>query len=313
MLKGTPMKVAMKDTMLAPNEAAWRVGTWLSRSCLVRPVAADTDIGIDLYCELIQKERPFLHFWVQVKTGATQITFEKDSQTARFTFRAKDLDYWWRQPIPVFVFLVPPRGHASERWLYIVDVTRWLVQRGGPPGTAMQIVSQHRCEFQGESDLRKFLDDTVPKTYAMLAIREGVSRHVPQLDPAYEVVTMYQYRAMFHQEVVEQIRQTASGTLTDLMMAGSLTLLTSAQIASASHLAKLLEVYTKLPFTKYHHEDFRALGLFAQWEGDGQQAKALYRRAQESIRNDPVIDPKDAAWMASLDAYDRLIASCEKQ
>jgi hypothetical protein len=38
-----------------------------SAGCLVRPVAAGTDVGVDLYCESVAEGKPFLHFWVQVK------------------------------------------------------------------------------------------------------------------------------------------------------------------------------------------------------------------------------------------------------
>ena len=33
------------------NFAEATVAAWLSRRCLVRPVATGTDIGVDLYCE----------------------------------------------------------------------------------------------------------------------------------------------------------------------------------------------------------------------------------------------------------------------
>jgi len=42
------------DSSLKGNAGVWRVGKWLADGgCLVRPVAADTDIGVDLYCEIM--------------------------------------------------------------------------------------------------------------------------------------------------------------------------------------------------------------------------------------------------------------------
>lgn len=74
----------------------------LSQFCLVRQVAGGTDVGIDLYCESLTDEQPNNHFWVQVKASShahNTISLEKEK-----------LLYWWRQPIPVFVFLV----HVTE-------------------------------------------------------------------------------------------------------------------------------------------------------------------------------------------------------
>ena len=55
---------------LKGNYAQTLVSTWLSRMCLVRPVAEGTDIGIDLYCEAIVDGVPYLHFWVQVESDS---------------------------------------------------------------------------------------------------------------------------------------------------------------------------------------------------------------------------------------------------
>ena len=49
---------------LKANHAEAAVTGWLSRVCLIRPVSAGTDIGVDLYCESVLEDRPFLHFWV---------------------------------------------------------------------------------------------------------------------------------------------------------------------------------------------------------------------------------------------------------
>lgn len=59
----------VNENCLKGNYAASYVASKLSAYCLVRPVAADTDVGIDLYCETVQENQPFLHFWMQVKSG----------------------------------------------------------------------------------------------------------------------------------------------------------------------------------------------------------------------------------------------------
>jgi hypothetical protein len=315
------MKVVKEATVLAPNEATWRVGNWLSQACLVRPVAADTDIGIDLYCEVVQEERPFLHFWVQVKTGKKHIAFEAEGAKASFRFRSGDLAYWWKQPIPVFAFLVPPRGHPHERWLYVVDLTRWLLKQGGPPATDEPIESDIRCDTEDASDLNAFLLDAVPKTYAIAAIREGVSAFVPVARPSYEVVTMYGFRGRYHGKVVDQVRQTASATLTDLTASPG----TPGQRLTAEFLAGLLELHKGSAtaeknagvqnqdrvFTD-HWEDYRALGLFDLRQGRPEDAKAYFVQAKQLILSDGNIDAAKPGWQVAISCLDTLIAKCDE-
>lgn len=81
-------------------------GYLLSQFCLIRQVASGTDVGIDLYCESITDEQPNNHFWVQVKSSLEE---------QRSVSLEKELLYWWRQPIPVFIFLVQVSGgHATK-------------------------------------------------------------------------------------------------------------------------------------------------------------------------------------------------------
>ena len=60
---------AVTENRLKGNYGASLVMSRLSGECLVRPVAAETDVGVDLYCETVAEGRPFLHFWLQVKAG----------------------------------------------------------------------------------------------------------------------------------------------------------------------------------------------------------------------------------------------------
>jgi len=108
----------------------------LSKHCLIRPVAAGTDVGIDLYCEHFEESgmkegtetrlyKPFLHFWVQVKSGK-KIYVHKNKKIASYQFKYKDLKYWERQPIPVYAFLVPynyEKRSEEPEYVYIVDIS----------------------------------------------------------------------------------------------------------------------------------------------------------------------------------------------
>ena len=126
---------SVDQNRLKGNYAEALATAWLSRKCLIRPVAAGTDIGIDLYCEAVVDGIPYLHFWVQVKVIQRASLRVQDGKTmASYAFDKRHLEYWDRQPIPVYALLVP-----LDSWppvepdaIYGVRVTDQLVRQGLP-------------------------------------------------------------------------------------------------------------------------------------------------------------------------------------
>ena len=110
---------------LKGNFGAAVVMARLSARCLVRPVAADTDVGVDLYCETVAEDgRPFLHFWIQVRAGEQCKVRGGDSHSTSCSFSRDHLNYWSRQPVPVFAALVPTDWPVRcEPTIYVVDIT----------------------------------------------------------------------------------------------------------------------------------------------------------------------------------------------
>jgi hypothetical protein len=77
---------------LKGNYSQNTVSALLSRTCLVRPVAEGTDIGVDLYCESVLDQSPHLHFWAQVKTiSSSQILKKGGQEVACFDFDTNHL------------------------------------------------------------------------------------------------------------------------------------------------------------------------------------------------------------------------------
>ncbi len=171
---------------LKGNYAASYVAARLCTSCLVRPVAADTDVGIDLYCETVQGHQPFLHFWLQVRSGS-KCKRAADESTASCRFDRRHLQYWSRQPVPVFAALVP-----VEEWpvrkappIYIVHITMDLLACGLPSAKKPWLHSKTVLHRGNEEDLRTFLDRTVPAAAAQLECEKGVVKPMPQLYQQY--------------------------------------------------------------------------------------------------------------------------------
>ena len=108
--------MVMKDNQLKGNWAEQYISARLTeRGCLVRHVPQGHDIGIDLYCETIEEDTPFLHFWCQIKTSNK---WKGDKKRISFPIKKGEKQYWIKQPVPVFVFLVPDlRDEYTERFI----------------------------------------------------------------------------------------------------------------------------------------------------------------------------------------------------
>src|ERR1019366_8952263 len=71
--------------------------------------------------------RPFLHFWLQVKTGE-QCRLDSRGKPS-CPLKLDHLDYYREQPVPVFAALVPTTEWPirSEPDVYIVDITAQIL------------------------------------------------------------------------------------------------------------------------------------------------------------------------------------------
>jgi hypothetical protein len=122
------------ENRLKGNYGTALVMSRLSGECLVRPVAADTDVGVDLYCETVAEHtwRPFLHFWLQVKAG-DQCKLNANAQKALCSFDWDHLNYWKQQPVPVFAALVPSEWPVTqEPDIYVIDITSQIIEKDLP-------------------------------------------------------------------------------------------------------------------------------------------------------------------------------------
>lgn len=313
------------------NAAVADVKAWLTRECFVRDVAEGTDVGIDLYCESLDQQEPFLHFWVQVKSreaktenANARLKIKRDGSDAGWSFKAKDLLYWSRQPVPVFVFLVPPVGHRFESFFYVVDLTEWLISDGGEAwlkgSRRFKVIRSHiRYDVNSPADLTAFVHDRMPKVSAKLRIRDGASSFVPVVDEShYTRVSMYNYRAPYYVRVIDQIRRTCSGTLSDL--AAFRGRLPQPDVASKpitrkqamDFLGKWLALYySALPWKEEHWEDYRAFGYLEWCRGNPTKAREWYQKAKSTIEKDRGAKESEPGWKWAIDALDKLIKQCD--
>lgn len=163
---------------LKGNYAEHLVSVWLSEQCLVRPVAAGTDIGIDFYCEAIVADQPYKHFWVQVKAiGKSKLFEENGDSMAKFPFKTNDLKYWAKQPIPVYVFLVPvPKWPPVEpQKIYCIRMTDYIIRNGVPENGSITLSTKECFEkISLSKDLNSFIQQTIPWDSSIILLEKGI-------------------------------------------------------------------------------------------------------------------------------------------
>lgn len=111
-----------------------------SQGCFIRHVTQGHDSGVDLYCETTYDGQPFLHFWCQVKSKQS---WKGKKDKIIFSPEPRHVEYWLKQPVPVFVFLVP--ASRDKRPLYYICTPLDLANKkmtsflkvNGPKGLSM--------------------------------------------------------------------------------------------------------------------------------------------------------------------------------
>ena len=297
------------DNQLKGNYGAAVVMARLSAAeCLVRPVAADTDVGIDLYCETIdqrnssldQKE-PFLHFWIQVKAGK-QCRVNPADKTASCCFDCSHLKYWARQPIPVFAALVPTEWPPSdEPHVYIVDVTTQFIMGHlitGHPRSSQTLRSDHYWPSGSKEAVSEFLVQVVPDSTARLQCSRGVVAASPTLTPQYEHSIPPVPVTRFRKKILTQLRTTAAFSILFSSSSGERTL------EDREFRRKLACVVGQFKDDE-HWESFMALGWSSHADQKYSSAVKFYRRAKSIIQRDRKVCDKPE-WQEQIHRIDRL-------
>ncbi|PIV06107.1 MAG: hypothetical protein COS57_05170 [Syntrophobacterales bacterium CG03_land_8_20_14_0_80_58_14] len=269
------------ESRLKGNYGAAVVMARLSAKCLVRPVAADTDVGVDLYCETVdQKEQqPHLHFWVQVKAG-NQCKKDPSSESARCSFKRSELEYWARQPVPVFAALVPTEWPPqSDPDIYIVDITTWSLFEDFSARKEPTLHSNYHWPAKNTESVKTFLTKVVPESTARLQISKGVIEASPVLTRQYVRSIPAVPVSRFKDKILNQIRTTATNSI--LFSYGQVDEQKD-DIAFLHRLARIVAFFNE----DHHWETYMARAISSHADQDYDGALALYNGAVDSIKGD---------------------------
>jgi hypothetical protein len=301
---------AITPNRLKGNYGAALVSSRLSGECLVRPVAADTDVGVDLYCETVAEGHPFVHFWLQVKAGDQCKVHPCRSATC--SFDGEHLKYWFRQPVPVFAALVPTEWPVVEEpTIHIVDVTTQILKNlNYLERQSVNLVSEYSWQAGDRSSVVDFLEQVVPATAARLQVRNGVVARIPQQTINYVHTTPSVPVLAFQKEILTQLRSTAAHAV----------IFSATDEPTDAHefrrfLARIIELFTNSQFRQhnYHWENFFSLALSKHLDQDYAKAESLYEEAQNCIHADPNVCD-EGSWQLLVARIGRLkqLALCQR-
>ncbi|MBA7548294.1 hypothetical protein ES705_40745 [subsurface metagenome] len=166
------------------------------------------------------ENRPFIHFWVQVKAG-NQCTVSADGESASHTFSVDHLQYWNSQPVPVFAALVPTDWPVVEDPpVFIVDLVAQLLAGVPNTGASCTLHSNYRWNPGNRDDVKTFLETIVPLSSARLLCQKGVVALIPTPSPSYEIMIPDVPVARFNFAIATQIRRTAANSIIFLLASG---------------------------------------------------------------------------------------------
>lgn len=284
---------------LKGNRGEFAVATALSEQCYVRPVIGGSDTGIDLYCETVDADsgQPFLHFWVQVKSGGQVRCTKKGTCCSLGT---DDIEYWLRQPVPVYVFLAPD-GELSS-----FSVISFARQHAQLKGSALKKESSKRvyADFTFDTTRVDEFLEKVRRDYAIRAAQTGVSIYLPQLKETYIRTPVQGVCSPYVAEIVDTIRRSASAGIADTLDACAKPI----DIDQQPLLKVLLAVMG--PFTsaknrndrinqnypEVHWEDYVAVGRLLKQLGQDEKGNEMLNRAIHVIETDPKFQEDMTSW-----------------
>jgi len=263
---------------LLGNFGASHVAARLSATCLVRPVIADTDIGIDLYCESVKDESPFLHFWIQVKAG--QQCKERGKGVASCRFETKHLQYWERQPVPVFAALVPVEWPIQRvPPVYVANLTQLLVAKKLRDTNMTTVTSDCLWPVDDPDAVERFVHEIVPQADALRQCQGGVVCAVPTPTPEY--VRHYPTIPIgrFQKAILNQIRTTAA---VSIIIMHETNTLGGRNTSARRQLAAVICQFD----SDAHWENYMAVALSLHADSEYEDAIPWYERARDSIQRD---------------------------
>lgn len=279
----------ISDQILDGNKAETFVAYLLSNYCLTRPVSSGTDIGIDLYCELIRNNKPDLHFWVQVKSTKNESIRILQNGKAFYSFKTQHLAYWKAQPVPVFAFLIinTDKIKPDNYFIHVVNVTEYLLNHDIRESKTQSL--QSNAVIHNDKDLKNFLFHQVDITSARQKLDYGIISPTPSTKNEYVKKIYPSGSSKFADKILDTIRSSTSFILEELINLERKNPDDDNAYNRRKKFARILEVFNYRLNWEVHYY----LGLSYLQDKEYPKAKTSFDQSLKIIRSDKNIVQKD--------------------
>ena len=306
--------MVMTDNQLKGNWAEQYISARLAeKGCLVRHVPQGHDIGIDLYCETIEEKTPFLHFWCQIKTSNK---WKGDEETISFPIEEGEREYWIKQPVPVFVFLVPDlRDELTPTPI------PFYICRTDFTSNEKKIESYRKVK--SPSDLSDFLSIDLPYLYFCWELKEGKVSHLKTVRAEYTRFYPSFITQLYENKLLESLRSTLWRLSHDTMFPTPALLENfkkgiledfEARITRAEPYVKAYQTITDIQnYSSGHYEVPCIMGLFNELRKEYEKALRYYEQSLSIINGDPNIDTTTGFWKTTKEEVQEHIERTKKK
>ena len=306
--------MVMTDNQLKGNWAEQYISARLAeKGCLVRHVPQGHDIGIDLYCETIEQSTPFLHFWCQIKTSKK---WKGKKRGISFSTKKGEKEYWTKQPVPVFVFLVPDLRDKSNNSFIPFYICRTDLSIGG-----RKIDSWKKVESPG--DLSDFLRNDLRILYFSWELKEGKVSHLETVKDEYTRFFPSLSTQFFESKLLDSLRSTLWLLSHDTMFPTEASLEnfkkciaddSERRIRRAEPYVKAYQIITEIQnYSSEHYEVPRIMGLFNELKGEYERALSYYEQSLSIIERDTIIDTSQGFWKNTKEEIQQHIERIQKR
>ena len=306
--------MVMTDNQLKGNWAEQYISARLAeKGCLVRHVPQGHDIGIDLYCETIEENTPFLHFWCQIKTSNK---WKGEEKRISFSLKKGEKEYWIRQPVPVFVLLVPDLRDEFTTTFIPFYICRTDLGRDGK-----KIDSWKKIE--SPCDLSDFLRKDLPYLYFLWELKEGKVSYLKTVKNQYTKFFPSFSAQHFENELLQSLRYTLWRLSHDTMFPNEASVNNfkkcilddiEGRIRRAEPYVKAYQIITEIQnYSSEHYEVPCIMGLFSELRREYEKAISYYEQSLRIIERDKIIDVSEGFWKSTKEEIQEHIERTKKK
>ena len=267
-----------------------------SQGCFVRHVPQGNDTGIDLYCETVKGNEPFLHFWCQIKTSKN---YEGKSERESFKPEKKHKEYWLTQPVPVFIFLVPDLRNEPNIPYYICKA----LDLSNKESNKEKINSFIKIE--SPKDLLTFLNEWLVFETFLWELKDGKVSHLKTPKKEYTIRFPSGVTHKFEPKLFESLHWILWRLSQDILfhdikskdMLQKTTLNTDEKkrFRKARPYMKALKILIKDKNDK-HYQNFVTIGIYYELEKEYERSLKYYKKSESIINRDPDVGISKRPW-----------------